>query len=345
MIKILIVDDSAFMRKVLSDLLAQVPDVTVSGTARNGKNAIEMLNKTLVDLVVMDVEMPVMDGLSALKIIKQTFNIPVIMLSALSNQEITIEALAAGALDFIEKPTNLRAIETEWVSDFYEKIKSVQPSGLTETTKITAPISKNNQPTPRLLEPMSAVQLRMNTQAVVIGASTGGPKALLSVIQQLPNHLSKPIFIVQHMPKGFTKHFAERMNQEAAVTVVEATDGMLIQNRVYLCPGDYHMTLDRGRIMLNQAPKLHGTRPAVDYLFKSAASLYQAKLTAVLLTGMGKDGADGMVTVHHHGGYNIAQNKETCTVYGMPRSAVEKNVVNEILPLAMIGTKISQIVG
>lgn len=182
MIKILIVDDSAFMRKVLSDLLAQVPAVSVVGTARNGKHALEMLNKERVDLVVMDVEMPIMDGVSALKIIKQTFNIPVIMLSAISNQEITIEALAAGALDFVEKPTNLRAIEQDWIDDFYQKIKSVQPLG--NATAITlekpsAQLVKTPLTSPKLLEPMSALQLKMNTQALVIGASTGGPKALL----------------------------------------------------------------------------------------------------------------------------------------------------------------------
>lgn len=180
---------------------------------------------------------------------------------------------------------------------------------------------------------------------MVIGSSTGGPRSLLTVAKALPRRSKVPIFIVQHMPKGFTKSFAERLDAECGPHVVEAQDGMLVEpNTVYLAPGDYHMTTDGIKIYLNQEPKLHGTRPAVDYLFKSAAKAYHKHLVAVILTGMGHDGADGMVEIAKNGGYNFAQNKETCVVFGMPRAAIEKEVVNEVLGLDEIATRVNRIV-
>ncbi|WP_057743145.1 protein-glutamate methylesterase/protein-glutamine glutaminase [Liquorilactobacillus capillatus] len=341
--KILVVDDSAFMRKIITDLLKEMPDIEVAGTARNGKVALEMLNDQPVDLVLMDVEMPVMGGLETLRKIKATMDTPVIMLSSLTNKEVTIEALASGAADFVEKPVNLMSIQDEWVLDFHMKIKSVRSRG--KAVSNAAEYNVQPQTVTETSKQVASARLATHIRALVIGASTGGPRALLTIIRSLPAATKVPIFIVQHMPKGFTKSFAQRMDQETNIPVCEVEDGMAIERKVYLCPGDYHMIIKNGKLSLNQEPKLHGTRPAVDYLFNSAAETYRRNLVAVLLTGMGKDGTKGMQQIQANGGYTIAQDKETCVVFGMPRNAIEKHVVNEVLDLDSIGRKIRQIVG
>jgi two-component system chemotaxis response regulator CheB len=331
--RVLIVDDSAFMRRVVTDLLEKLPQIRVAATARNGKQALEHLAKETFDLVVMDVEMPVMNGLETLRIIKQKYTVPVIMLSSLANQATTIEALELGAADFIEKPVNLVLIEKEWIDDFYKKIDFLSQKSVKDVKKTRQPVKLTTRSMPQVVE------------AVVIGASTGGPRTLLGIIRKLPQRLRCPVMIVQHMPAGFTHSFAQRLNAETAVPVKEATDGLLVRNQVYLCPGDYHMTVRQGRLYLNQEEKLHGTRPAVDHLFTSAAEAYQDRLVGVLLTGMGKDGTNGMGAIQQMGGYTIAQDKDSSVVFGMPRNAIEQKVVDEVLSLSSIETKIGQIVG
>ncbi len=338
MIKILVVDDSAFMRKVVTDLVTDFPDMEVVGTARNGKYALQWLETNQTDMILMDVEMPVMNGIEALTKIKQAYAVPVIMLSSLSTKEITIEALALGAADFVEKPLNLMSINQEWVADFSEKIRSIYQKNRGTDYEHSSVINGFKQ------SAVSDKKLPTKIDALVIGASTGGPRALLKVIQQLPPRLQIPVFIVQHMPKGFTASFAQRLDAETRVTVKEVTDQMVIENCVYLCPGDYHMTIKNNLLQLNQQPKLHGTRPAVDYLFSSAASRYRQNLVAVLLTGMGRDGAAGMKDIKYDGGYTIAQDKESSVVFGMPRYAIEQKVVDEVLSLDKIAKKIRDIV-
>ncbi len=336
---ILVVDDSAFMRKIVTDLLEKMPNIHVSNAARNGKHALKLLQDKQPDLVLLDVEMPILNGLETLKEIKRLYDLPVIMLSALSNKDITIEALALGAADFVEKPTNIRDIQDEWIREFYGKIKSIHAQNRRVPRRVER-IEKVDTTTPTITER----SLPSRIQAIVIGASTGGPKALLKISQSLPANLNVPIFIVQHMPKGFTTSFAKRMDDESAVSVKEAQDGMSIEKCVYLCPGDYHMTITQGKISLNQEAKIHGTRPAVDYLFKSAAQVYRRELIGVILTGMGKDGAEGMREIQRFGGYTIAQDKESSVVFGMPRQAIMSGVVNEVLSLEEIGPKLRQMV-
>jgi len=348
---VMVVDDSAFLRKVISDLLVKMPEVNVSLQARNGKQALELLANQSVDLILLDVEMPILNGIETLKQIKAKYDIPVVMLSALSNKEVTIEALELGADDFVEKPTNIMVIGQEWARDFYEKLVTIYSQHRPKKRRNS--FSTDNQTsiqkaTPEILKKEIKIgnkNLPSKVQALVIGASTGGPKALIKVITSLPPHMRMPVFIVQHMPKGFTTSFAKRLNDEAKVPVAEAQQGMRISNQVYLCPGDFHMTIENNRINLNQDPKLHGTRPAVDYLFESAAKVYKNELVGVLLTGMGRDGGKGMQQIANAGGYNIAQNKETCVVYGMPKYAVDLGVVHEVLDIDSIAQKVKQIVG
>lgn len=330
MIKVLLADDSAFMRKVVGDIINNFDDISITSIVRNGALAVEKVGKESFDLVILDVEMPVMDGISALKEIKKISTIPVIMLSALTNQELTIKALELGAFDFIEKPENIKNINPLWLQMLEEKINASAGNKKINTNKTVIETKRSHKiDTPK---------------AVVIGASTGGPKVLLQLIKALPDEIKMPIMIVQHMPKGFTKHFAKRLNDCTKTPVYEVSDGMLIENAIYLAPGDYHMEVVGQRLKLNQEAKMHGTRPAVDYLFNSAATIYGKHLVAFILTGMGHDGAKGMATIKANDGYNIAQDEASCVVYGMPRSAISLNVVDEILDLDAISSKLNQVV-
>lgn len=333
-IKLLIVDDSAFMRRVITDIVADIDMIEVVGIARNGKDALEIIPRLKPDVITLDIEMPILNGIETLKLIKERYDIPVIMLSSLTGTDITIEALQIGAVDFIEKPKDLNSDLNSFKSEIELKIKSVacKDNSCREFTK-------------KDVKTIPTTSINRDIEAVVIAASTGGPKALVYLISQLPRNINVPIFIVQHMPKGFTTSFASRLDNESKVKVVEAKDGMLIEKGVvYLAPGDYHMTLERNRIALNSLDKLHGVRPAADYLFKSATELYGNKLLGIVLTGMGRDGSQGMVSIKNKGGYNIAQSEESCVVYGMPGSAVEKGVVDKIMDLEDISINLNKLI-
>lgn len=330
--KILLVDDSALMRQIMTDILQKMPNVASVQVAHHGQNCLDILQrKNDFDLILMDIEMPVMDGITALKQIKQQYSTPVVMLTAISDQATTIRALECGAADFIEKPVNLRVVHDEWIRELYSKIKNIC-GGKTRTS------SKLHQP-----NQVRTKQPQLHPAAVVIGASTGGPKALLTIISKV-RQTRLPIFIVQHMPAGFTRLFAERLNEESGAEVVEATDQLPILNKIYLCPGNYHLTLQAGRIRLDQREKRHGTRPAVDYLFETAAQEYGTDLTAFILTGMGHDGTAGLQKISAAGGYVIAQDEASCTVFGMPRAAIAAQVVDQVCSLTEIGEIIQTIV-
>jgi len=341
-IRLMVVDDSAFMRKIVSDAASKIEGVMVVGTARNGQDAIDYIERHRPDVITMDIEMPKMNGIDALKIIKEKHpGIEVIMLSSHSKEgsTVTMEALEMGALDFIEKSSDRG--DTNFITEELE-----------EKLKVFDLISKNPRKEKRTAEVSIKDSLlpagsfdHKKVKAIVIGASTGGPKVLFEIVRSLPKDLNLPVFIVQHMPKGFTKSFAERLDSECALKVVEAEDDMDIRSGVvYVAPGDYHMVIDGLKVRLNQKPKLHGVRPAADYLFESAAVKYGKGLLAVILTGMGKDGASGMISIKDEGGYNLAQNKETCVVYGMPGFAVSSGVVDEILAPEEISEHILKIV-
>ena len=333
-IRAMVVDDSAFMRKIISDMVSEITGVEVVGIARNGKDALDLIPKLKPDIITLDVEMPILNGIETLKIIKKDHDIPVIMLSSNKNPEITIEALELGALDFIEKPLDIKENLEEIKADLEKKIKALFSNKLDQYKQEKLDYNTNNTEI-----------INKKVDAVVIGASTGGPKVLVHIISRLPANIRVPIFIVQHMPEGFTKSLAERMNKESKVRVVEAKDGMPIRaNTVYLAKGGYHMTLKGNLISLNTEEKLHGVRPAVDNLFFSASSQYKAKLLGVILTGMGKDGCAGMHQIKALGGLNIAQDKNSCIVFGMPGNAVSKGVVNKILSIDEISDTINRLV-
>lgn len=332
---ILVVDDSAFMRKVVTDIVEEQTDLHVANTARNGKQAVEMISRNNYDLVLMDIEMPTMNGLEALKIIRRTNDVPVIILSALSKKENTIEALAKGATDFVEKPNNLLNLENSWLEEFLTKIRGINSEIRSDPASGVNPFVSKRK-----------VENDFSTlRAVVIGASTGGPKTLLKIIQSLNTTTRIPILIVQHMPKGFTTSFAERLNMGSKSEVVEAKDGMKIESKIYIAPGDFHMVVRNGKISLNQGPKQNGTRPAVDNLFISAADTYKSQLAGIILTGMGKDGTIGMSRIKDFGGYTVSQDEQSSVIFGMPRSVIEAGVVDEVLSLDEISQRLQQMIG
>ncbi|MDX9916882.1 MAG: chemotaxis response regulator protein-glutamate methylesterase [Gudongella sp.] len=331
-IKVLIVDDSAFMRKVISDMMKELSGIEVVGTARNGYEALDFIAKNSVDIVTLDVEMPGMNGIETLKEIKARYTIPVIMLSSNKNPEVTIEALELGAIDFIEKPVNIGINISEIKDDIERKIRSI----------LTIKPGTDRQVVHKAIKKPPS---KRKFDALVVGASTGGPKALVYLVSRLPADTKLPIFIVQHMPKGFTASLAERMDRESALDVVEAKNGMLIkEGTVYLAPGDFHMVVRGESVFLETYDKIHGVRPAVDYLFETASQKYGDKLLAALLTGMGRDGTEGMIKIRRSGGYNLAQDKETSTIFGMPGNAIANGVVDEVLSLEDMSETINRLV-
>lgn len=339
-IKLLVVDDSAFMRRIISDNIEQTEGIEVIGIARNGLDALEEIPKVKPDIITLDVEMPKLNGIETLKEIKKNYDIPVIMLSSLATPDVTIEALELGAEDFIEKPKDLNVNLEDFRQTLEEKIKSVAEDGAAgRVRQVRKPATRKR----RRQKQVEKSKLPNNIKAISIAASTGGPKALVSLIGEISEDCKLPIFIVQHMPKGFTTSFANRLNKESKLEVVEAEDGMTIEaGVVYLAPGDYHMELSGNRIKLDQRDKLHGVRPAADYLFESAAKKYRSNLLGIILTGMGKDGGGGMEVIKEYGGYNIAQDKESSLIFGMPGNAIATGAVDETMDIQTMVENINE---
>lgn len=371
MIRVLIADDSAFMRMVLSDLFKKQADFEVIDTAKNGKEAVEKVVKLKPDLLTLDINMPIMDGLQALEVIMKDCPIPVVMCSSLTKEgaDATIRALNLGAVDFINKTggsvSRIDTIEGEIIGKcraaagvrvnrlraaIPKPIKSPPPPP--EVRRINLPPYRTSHLPPLSKTPFyerSKLTLypvpREETHAaknklVVIGTSTGGPKALQTVIADLPKNLPCGVLLVQHMPPGFTKSLAERLDEISQISVKEAENRDMIEGgHVYIAPGNYHMTVVMGakgrEILLNQDPPIGTLRPAADILFNSVASLGK-EIVSVILTGMGADGAAGMKAIKGHGGYVIAEAEETCVVYGMPKAVIEQGLADEVRALPEI---------
>lgn len=332
-IKVLIVDDSALMRKVLGNVVQEIDGLDLLDVARNGKDALKMMERIKPDIVTLDIEMPIMNGIDTLKEIKNKYNIPVIMLSAKSNQKTTIQALELGAVDFIEKPVNMQQNWSLFKRDLEKRIKVhfVEQKSANEHALKSSSIE---------------LPKKDKIDALVIGASTGGPRALLSIVRAFPKTLNVPVLIVQHMPPAFTASFSKRLDAASTVDVMEATDGQkIVAGKVYVAPGGKHMVVEGNVLHLNEESKIHGVRPAIDYLFQSAAEKYQAHIVGVILTGMGNDGVEGCRHIKEVGGYVITQDKESSVVYGMPRNAAEKGYSDQIASLTEISDMLNRMVG
>jgi len=335
-IRVLIVDDSAVVRKALADALARDPEIEVVGAASDPYVAREKILQLKPDVLTLDLEMPRMDGLTFLRILQQHHPLPVVVVSSLTQagSQAALAALEAGAVDVLGKPTSAWSIGNLG-PQLIQRVKAAAQARFRQprTALRATPASP-----PRLASPAGAHLHPW--QVILIGASTGGTEAIREVLSRLPAGLP-PILIVQHIPPVFSRAFAERLAQCCAFPVREAAQNDLVRpGTALVAPGDYHMYLTQSagqlRIRLDQAPPLHHTRPAVDHLFRSAAAAVGRHITAVLLTGMGSDGAEGMRDIKRAGGITIAQNEETCVVFGMPRAAIKLGVVDHVLPLSQI---------
>lgn len=333
-IRVLVVEDSLFMRRVISDAIGSMEGIEVADTAQNGVFALSKLKTSKPDIITLDIEMPVMDGLETIKKIREVSSVPIIMLSAMDDQETTIHALEIGAQDFITKPENISQNKEEFTESLESNIRAL----------VDQPVKKVKTSS-RKKESIVVGTRPTKIDALMIGASTGGPNVLTKIVSSLPANLSIPVFIVQHMPEGFTASFAKRMDSLADVPVVEAENRMLVKpGTVYLAQGGKHMVVRNKRIQLLDTEKIHSVKPAVDPLFESVVDHHGGNTLGVILTGMGRDGAAGCLDIKRAGGYVIAQNEESCVVYGMPRHAYEAGAVNELLSIEEIIETINEIV-
>ncbi|NPV81884.1 MAG: chemotaxis response regulator protein-glutamate methylesterase [Firmicutes bacterium] len=329
-IKVLVVDDSAFMRKVLTNILRSHPGIQVVGTARNGEQALELVDELKPDVITLDVEMPVKNGIETLEELMAKRPTPVLMISSLTqeNAKVTIECLEKGAIDYIPKPSgsislDLAKKESEIIAKVFAAARA----------KVKVPRKGS-----WLSEKIETTTLHRG-MGIAIGASTGGPRNILDVIPCLPQDFPAPVFYVQHMPPAFIPSYAERLNQLSQLTVKEAEHGEISEaGVVYLAPGDYHMTVIRRNfgdgcmICLSKEPEETVFRPSVDVLMVSMASVFRDKAIGVLMTGMGRDGAEGMKAIQAKGGLTIIEDKSTCAVFGMPSAALEEGAAEIVAP-------------
>lgn len=355
-IRVLIVDDSAFMRKSLAMMLESDPSIQVIGTARDGREGIEKVRELKPDIVTLDIEMPVMDGLTALKTIMKENPLPVLMVSSLTTEgaQATIDALALGAVDFIPKELSYVSLDIIKIKEeLISKVKSIVTSrGLSfRLQRIRSSTAQVMGEAPQKAPPKISGKIeRRNYRAVALGISTGGPMALLQIVPKIPAKFPLGIAIVQHMPPKFTQSMAARLDSLSAVHVKEAEDGdVLTAGTVLIAPGGQHLVFERanGQIKARVTDEPRNTlyHPSADVMMTSIADVYNAPLIGVIMTGMGKDGLEGLKRIKQKGGYVVAQNEETCIVYGMPKAAVDEGVADTVAPLQEIPMVLNQLVG
>jgi two-component system, chemotaxis family, protein-glutamate methylesterase/glutaminase len=348
LIKVLIIDDSAFMRKSLTMMLESDREIRVVATARDGNDGIEKINKLKPDIITLDIEMPGMDGLTALKVIMEQMPVPVLMVSSLTTEsaQATMQAFDLGAVDFISKDlaslsTNIKNIKGELI----DKIKQIARSRLVQTRFRMRRLVQSSREKKSHVKPVPKIvsfeSIASDFEAVVVGVSTGGPEALNKIIPKIPGNFPIGMAIVQHMPPHFTKSLAERLNSISNVNVKEAEHGEVIQpGKVLIAPGGKQMTFinDGPSIstIISDEPLNALYRPSADIMMKSAATSFRGPLLGIIMTGMGKDGVEGLKWIKSKGGYVIAQDEESCIVYGMPQAALEEGVVDSMVSLENI---------
>ena len=372
-LKALVVDDTIVYRKIVGDVLSAIPGIKVVGTANNGKIAMSKIKTLKPDIITLDIEMPEMNGLDVLKrLIDEAPDIKTIMVSTLTREggEMTIKALELGAFDFIPKP--LEGTMKENTDKIFEalvpivkvlkrkfEIKSILQGRRAGNKPPVAVKERKKSPLVRsrpddIIERMKKLTKRTvskRSEIVTIGISTGGPNALAKMMPCLPGDIGVPILIVQHMPPIFTQSLAKSLDAKCAIKVKEAAEGDVIEpNVAFIAPGGKQMKIVAGtdgltrKIKITDDPPENSCKPSVDYLFRSVASHYVGRSTGVIMTGMGSDGTRGLADIKENGGVVIAQNEETCTVFGMPKDPIEKKIADIIAPLDQIASEITKTV-
>ncbi|MDQ6992249.1 MAG: chemotaxis response regulator protein-glutamate methylesterase [Mariprofundus sp.] len=338
-IRVILVDDSAVVRRQLQSILATEHDIEIHSTAIHGRMALDMIEQSRPDVVVLDVEMPIMGGIETLKMIrKQASYLPVIMYSSLTSHGavVTLEALALGADDYATKPTHLGGGE-----DATSQVRA----GLLPKIRACARVKRRGSQLSAMMPTLAKNRRGQRVDLLAIGASTGGPNAIVSLLQSITRPLPVPVVIVQHMPPVFTQIFAERLSSQTMHRVREGVSGELLKaGDIWIAPGDYHMEVQRGSggvvLALNQKEKIRFCRPAVDPLFRSLSEIYGANLLAVILTGMGNDGLQGCTDIRAVGGQSIVQDEASSVVWGMPGVVAKAGLAEQILPLSQLGAEI-----
>lgn len=341
------VDDSSYVVSAVSRKLGTCPDIEVIGSACNGIEAVEKVKSLKPDVVTLDIVMPVMDGLTALEHIIAECPVPVIMLSALTseNADITIKALELGAVDFFLKPSIVDPAGNGTVATaLIEKIRiAAKLTGLVK--RLSARFQADENQTKTVIPHLNGLLIDTINKIVVIGSSTGGPRALMQLIPALPQDLPAAVLVVQHMPPLFTKSLAQRLAQSSKIRVKEAdSDSVLMNGQVLLAPGDYHMVLnEEKKINLIQSPAVQGVRSAIDVTMKSVANVFKAATLGVILTGMGCDGTEGASYIKAAGGTILAEDESTCAVYGMPMSVTKAGYTDRVVPLQSMAPLITRL--
>lgn len=351
-VKVLVVDDTIVYRKIIGDVLAEIPGVEVVGSASNGKIALSRINSLKPDLLTLDIEMPVMNGIEVLSSIKENSQpVEAVMLSTLTSDgsDMTIRALELGAFDFISKPQTGTMSENKLaVKKALTPIILAFQKQKNRKTKFT-PIKKLTTPVVKRPTPIKSSIRRPGTKSeiIAIGISTGGPNALSKMMPALPDNIGVPIVIVQHMPPMFTQSLAKSLNAKCAIDVKEAEDKEILKpNTAYIAPGGKQMKIIAGAdgknriIKITDDPPENGCKPSADYLFRSVAHHFVGRATGVIMTGMGSDGSAGLQLMKNTGATIIGQNAATCTIYGMPKKPIESGIVDTVSPLNSIASEI-----
>jgi two-component system chemotaxis response regulator CheB len=362
-IRVLVVDDSAFMRRVIGEAIKSEPDMQLAGTAINGLDGLLKLEQLQPDVVTLDVEMPELDGLTALRHIMARYPRPVVMLSSVTHAgaEATIRALSIGAVDFVGKPSGAISLDFERVrEELLQKIRIAARARVRGSLAADKTPADSAPQTPTIGRPSPGpgpglASARPSNRRrglafdrlVVIGSSTGGPRALGTVVAGLPDDSRTAYLIVQHMPAGFTRSLAERLNTLSPLSIREAASGdTLAAGTALVAPGDHHLLIgSTGLLELDQGQRVNGVRPSVDVTLGSAVAHFGGRVMGVILTGMGHDGSDGATAIHRAGGQVLAEDESTCVVWGMPRAVVERGVADRVVPLDRMADAIVDALG
>lgn len=341
-VRVLVVDDSALMRKLIPQMLATDTSIEVVGTAMDGSFCLKKIEELKPNVVTLDLEMPGMNGIEALKEIMRREPLPVIVFSSHSTEgaTVTMKALGLGAFDFVTKPKDASAHMAETSKELIAKIKAAADCKLKPRMLAGLPPKLQKASAPK----------GAPSKIVAIGVSTGGPQALEYLLTTLPPDFPGAIVVVQHMPDGFTDMFARRLDELSPLRVKEAQSGDLLQaGRVLICPGSRHMKVKRlpmgDIVVLADEPRVNGHRPSVDVLLRSVAEEFHVQAIGVLMTGMGDDGAEGLGEIKKHGGMTIAQSEDSCVVYGMPKAAIERGYAIRVVGLDVMGATLQALCG
>jgi two-component system, chemotaxis family, protein-glutamate methylesterase/glutaminase len=350
-IKVLIVDDSALVRQSLSAIFHTDPDIEITGIASDPYGAVKQIQKNTPDVITLDLQMPRMDGLTFLKKLMRQHPIPVVVISSLTTEgsRTALRALEYGAIQVLHKPTfSLNQVDPEQQMAICDAVKAASMAKLPAMRNVVQ-LTSGIDPLPEqyINTKLQPCKGNLNQQVVVIGASAGGTEALKVVLRGLPKEDVPGIVVVQHMPKGFTKLFAEGLNRSFPFHIKEAEDGDVVQcGQIIIAEGDHHLLLKkRGNqyiVSVNQGDLVNRHRPSVDVLFQSTAKVAGSCATGILLTGMGNDGAKGLLEMKEAGAYTMVQDEESSVVFGMPREAIRLNAADQVLPLDVIPTRLMQ---